>query len=247
MVAHRGYSGRYPENTLLSYRAAYRCGARYMELDLQLSRDCVPILHHDTSLLRMSGEDRDIRETKAKKIKKMPASYAEKFGSEFKSNTFTTFIKFCKWLKRHPEVTVFVEIKQESIDSFGISLFMDEVLRRILRTDVESQCVIISFNHEVINYSRRISPMPCGWVLPAWNDENKKLLEEVRPEYLFCDKHRLPRDDSKIWNGGWQWAIYNLDDVDSAIAMANRGMPFLETNQIETLMASRELSNPGSD
>jgi len=60
LIAHRGYSGRYPENTLLAYEAAYQHGARYMELDLQLSSDCVPILHHDVSLKRMSGIDLDI-------------------------------------------------------------------------------------------------------------------------------------------------------------------------------------------
>jgi len=243
LVAHRGYSGRYPENTLLAYEAAYTHGARYMELDLQLSSDQVPIVHHDANLLRMAGLNQDIRDTKAKHIKSLHASYPTRFGDEFHDNTFCTFKKFCKWLKAHPDVTVFVEIKQESIDRFGIPVFMDEVHKRILSTGVELQCVIISFNPDVLEYSRKISSMRIGWVLPVWSGEAHKRLQELNPAFTFCDTQLLPSDDEKIWQGPWQWAIYNLDDIASAIAMANRGIGFLETNQIGTLMKHDGLAN----
>jgi len=243
LVAHRGYSGRYPENTLLAYQAAYQHGARYVELDLQLTSDNVPVLHHDINLNRMSGVDGDIRDTKAKHFKALHASYPQRFGDEFVDNKFTTFRRFCKWLKNHSDVTVFVELKQDSIDRVGIPMFVDEVHKRILKSDVESQCVLISFNHEVVEYARKISPMRAGWVLPKWNDENKEVLQKLKPDFLFCDKTFLPAEDDEIWRGSWQWAIYNLDDVPSAIAMANRGMSFLETNQIGTLMAHDVLAN----
>ena len=245
LVAHRGYSGRYPENTLLAYQAAYQHGARYMELDLQLTSDRVPVLHHDASLMRMAGIDADVRDTRAKLFKALHASYSQRFDDEFADNEFTTFKKYCKWMARHPDVTTFVEIKQDSIDRFGIPVFMDEVEKRILNTETEPQCVIISFNHEVVEYTRKISSLRTGWVLPSWSDENRAILEELKPDFLFCDKDILPRGDEDIWRGSWQWAIYNLDDVASAIAMANRGFPFLETNQIGKLMRDDALANRG--
>ena len=241
LVAHRGYSGRYPENTLLAYQAAYEHGARYMELDLQLTSDSVPVLHHDVSMQRMAGIDIDVRDTKLKHFKTMNAAYSERFGDEFLDNEFTSFRKFCKWLAAYPDVRTFVEIKQESIDRFDIPVFMDEVHKRILKSCVESQCIIISFNPEVIEYTRKISTMLTGWVLPYWNSEIKNQLDELKPEFVFCDKSILPANDDDIWQGPWQWAIYNLDDVPSAIKMANRKIPFLETNQIGTLMASDQL------
>ena len=243
LVAHRGYSGKYPENTLKSYAGAYEQGARHMELDLQLSSDLVPIVHHDASLLRMAGVDRDIRDTPAAHIKTLRASYPTRFGSRFKDNKFTSFKKYCKWLKRHPDVTTFVEIKQESIDRFGLEVVVDQAHKRILRTGVERQSVWISFNPGVIEYARKISAMPSGWVLPEWSSASEATLRQLKPDYLFCDKLLLPPDDADIWQGDWQWAIYNLDDVVSAKAMANRGMPILETNQIGSLMSDNELSN----
>lgn len=243
LIAHRGYSGRYPENTLLSYEAAYEHGARYMELDLQMTRDRVPVLHHDASLQRMAGVELDVRDVSARQFKNLKASYPDRFMQEFADNDFTTFRRFCSWLQQHPDVTVFVELKQESIDRFGVPLFLDEVHKRVLKAEVEAQCVIISFNELVIEYSRKISPMRTGWVIRRWINQCHDVAKQLQPDFLFCDKAILPKSDSEIWAGSWQWAVYNLDDVASAIEMANRGIPFLETNQIGSLMQDSELAN----
>ena len=53
LVAHRGYTEHYPENTLVSMEAAIRAGARALELDIQLSADEVPVLLHDRTLQRV--------------------------------------------------------------------------------------------------------------------------------------------------------------------------------------------------
>ncbi len=54
VVAHRG-TARAPENTLASFRAALNDGATKLECDVQLSKDGVPVLMHDATLLRTTG------------------------------------------------------------------------------------------------------------------------------------------------------------------------------------------------
>ncbi|KAJ5411653.1 uncharacterized protein N7487_006012 [Penicillium crustosum] len=54
-IAHRGFKGQYPENTLLSIDGAIRAGAHALELDLHISRDGVVVLSHDPSLMRCYG------------------------------------------------------------------------------------------------------------------------------------------------------------------------------------------------
>ena len=51
-MAHRGDSFRAPENTLEAARLGWESGASAWELDVQLTRDGVPIVLHDESLLR---------------------------------------------------------------------------------------------------------------------------------------------------------------------------------------------------
>ncbi|CAI7572618.1 unnamed protein product [Penicillium palitans] len=54
-IAHRGFKGQYPENTLLSIDGAIRAGAHALELDLHISRDGIVVLSHDPSLMRCYG------------------------------------------------------------------------------------------------------------------------------------------------------------------------------------------------
>ena len=54
VVAHRGYAARYPENTIVALAAAVAGGTRFLEFDVQLSRDEVPLLCHDESLSRVA-------------------------------------------------------------------------------------------------------------------------------------------------------------------------------------------------
>ena len=39
VYAHRGYSGRYPENTMLAFKEAEKTGCYGIELDVQLTKD----------------------------------------------------------------------------------------------------------------------------------------------------------------------------------------------------------------
>lgn len=50
VIAHRGASGKLPEHTLEAYTLAYGLGADYIEPDLMLTRDGVPIALHDRTL-----------------------------------------------------------------------------------------------------------------------------------------------------------------------------------------------------
>lgn len=54
VVAHRGWSALFPENTLPAFAAAVSAGADQIEFDLRLTRDEVLVLSHDESADRIS-------------------------------------------------------------------------------------------------------------------------------------------------------------------------------------------------
>lgn len=55
-VAHRGWSGKAPENTLAAFRLAMSMPAvQWLELDVQLSRDGIPVVIHDPTLKRTTN------------------------------------------------------------------------------------------------------------------------------------------------------------------------------------------------
>ncbi|MBS7698728.1 MULTISPECIES: glycerophosphodiester phosphodiesterase family protein [unclassified Chelatococcus] len=56
-IAHRGYSARFPENTLEAYRAAIEAGADIIETDARLAADGVVVACHDATLARLAGRE----------------------------------------------------------------------------------------------------------------------------------------------------------------------------------------------
>lgn len=63
VIGHRGAAAYVPENTLDSFREARRRGATWVEIDVKLTADGVPIVMHDSSLKRTMGVDRLVAET----------------------------------------------------------------------------------------------------------------------------------------------------------------------------------------
>ncbi|MBT2443734.1 glycerophosphodiester phosphodiesterase [Streptomyces sp. ISL-36] len=61
VIAHRGASSAAPENTLVSDEVARRGGARWIENDVQPSRDGVPYVLHDTTVDRTTDGTGPVR------------------------------------------------------------------------------------------------------------------------------------------------------------------------------------------
>lgn len=55
IIAHRGASGYAPENTMASFQMAQKLGSQGIELDVQLTKDGVPVVIHDELLDRTTN------------------------------------------------------------------------------------------------------------------------------------------------------------------------------------------------
>lgn len=61
IIGHRGAAGLAPENTLMALHRGRDVGADILEFDVQLTRDKVPIVIHDSNLLRTHGSRKRVR------------------------------------------------------------------------------------------------------------------------------------------------------------------------------------------
>ncbi len=62
LIAHRGYSDLAPENTLAAFDLAVERGFPHIELDVQLTRDGVPVIIHDPLLDRTTNGSGRVRD-----------------------------------------------------------------------------------------------------------------------------------------------------------------------------------------
>ena len=73
-----------PENTIAAIRAAEQSGACGVEIDVQCSRDGVPVLHHDDTLLRVAGDRASVHERTWRELRALDAGtwFSEKYAGE---------------------------------------------------------------------------------------------------------------------------------------------------------------------
>jgi glycerophosphoryl diester phosphodiesterase len=69
VIAHRGFSARFVENTLTAYRGAIGIGADIVESDARLSRDGVVFACHDATLARIAGDVRAVSDMTAAELR----------------------------------------------------------------------------------------------------------------------------------------------------------------------------------
>jgi glycerophosphoryl diester phosphodiesterase len=72
-IAHRGASGRFPENTLSAFRGAIEDGAQMCELDVQLTRDRAVVVIHDKTVDRTTDGSGAVADLSLAEIRRLDA------------------------------------------------------------------------------------------------------------------------------------------------------------------------------
>ena len=74
-IAHRGYSERYPENTMPAFRAAMEAGAHMIELDIHMAKDGSLVVIHDETIDRTSNGAGMVKEMTLQELKAYDFGY----------------------------------------------------------------------------------------------------------------------------------------------------------------------------
>ena len=108
VTAHRGYSGRYPENTMLAFKKAVEAGCDEIELDVQLTKDDVVVVLHDERIDRTTDGTGYVRDYTYEELKQFNA--AKCWNGRYETMAIPTFEEYCLWVKDEP-VTTNIELK----------------------------------------------------------------------------------------------------------------------------------------
>lgn len=224
VVAHRGYAAKYLENTLEALSEAVKAGATMVEFDVQFTKDLTPIMLHDDNFKRTMGLDLSVFEITQRELQ-----------GKVELKQISEVEEVVIWLKANPGVKAFVELKQESIDMHGL-----EVCVNALRESCDpalNQCVFISFNPDSVKNAQECGFMETGWVVLTYDEVGEKISEELSPDYLFADTEILPNDGSKLWEGIWEWVIYEVTSLEVASRLLERGVKIIESKEVEKMLS----------
>lgn len=146
---HRGYCAKYPENTLISFKAALELGVDAIEFDVWLSKDKVPVLMHDGMATRTCGVNKHLRDMELSEIKELEPAYTEKFGDTYKGigvtvPTLEELLIFCK--ENFPNVKLGVEIKEYTEENVDITVAL------LKKYGFFDTCYFYAFNGRILKY-----------------------------------------------------------------------------------------------
>jgi len=226
LIAHRGDAANYPENSLTAVQGALDCGLSWVEVDVQISADKCPVVIHDPELLRTSGSDGLVGELSLEELQGLSVHQPDRFGPRFQPTPVPTLAQVAKLLTGFPQARLFVELKHESLERFG----RDKVLRTALESlgEMAHRCIIISFDSEVLRRTRRVCNLPIGWVLQDYDARSRALARALSPEFVFVNGNKVSEAEP-LWIEKWQWAIYEIQSVESVIEWGSRGAALVES------------------
>lgn len=140
-IAHRGFSGKYPENTMLSFMKAVEAGCDGIENDVQLTKDRVAVICHDERIDRTTNGSGFIKDYTYKELLKFDAGI--KFGQEFKGATIPTLDEFLEYVKGK-NIYIDIELKTGVILYEGIE---EIVINKLHEYGLQDNSILCSFNH----------------------------------------------------------------------------------------------------
>ena len=156
---HRGDCTVAPENTIPAFRSAILKGGDRIELDVQMSKDGIPVVTHDTNLKRCTGKNAKVYDLTLAQIKQLDA------GSWFSSRFTGTHIPTLEEVLRlcQGRIGLNVEIKPSS----ATPALEAETVRLLRQYGFDaSNCVITSQSYECLCKVKALAPdIPTGYIL----------------------------------------------------------------------------------
>ena len=239
LIAHRGYAKKFPENTIVAFKAALEAGAKCIEFDVQFTKDLIPVVLHDANLKRTTGTNKRIISMEFAQVSEILVNEAKLHPKKFANVGIPTLASVIELFKQWPDSHAFVEIKQEAIDAFGI----EKVIKALAKTcqPIIDRCTLIGHDSLALRCSRAMGFKSIGWILKKYNDESMVVATGLAPDFLFCNHTKIPKNATSIWRGPWKWVFYEVTDARHAIEMFDMGAAYVETMAIVEMLKSKRL------
>ena len=163
--AHRGFSGAYPENTMLAFEKALEAGCEGMEFDVHLTKDRELVIIHDEAIDRTSGRHGLVKDMTYQELCGVDFSYPDKFGGAFPFQRIPTLREYFELVKDR-DIRSNIELKTGVYEYPGIE---QAVYDLICEFGLNEQVIISSFNHHSIMRMKAIdSRLACGFLSETW-------------------------------------------------------------------------------
>lgn len=171
VIAHRGFSGRAPENTLASIRKAIEIEADMAEIDVTLTADGAVVCLHDEKIGRTTNGRGRISDLTLVEARRFDAG--SWFSPAFVGERIPTLDSVFEIAKGH--ILINIEIKPETVER-GISA---KIVEAVTAHGMKDHVLISSFSPEALAQIHELEP-----AIQTASLFNRKIHRRVDPEII---------------------------------------------------------------
>ncbi|MBD2867550.1 glycerophosphodiester phosphodiesterase [Paenibacillus arenilitoris] len=188
-VAHRGWSSRAPENTMAAIRFALEDPAiEWIEIDVQLSKDHVPVVIHDYTLRRTTNGRGEVKDWTAAELASLDAGHW--FSQKYQGESIPTLEQVLQESLGRCKLNI--ELKTDGI---RYPMLEQKALELLRAYEAEKDVVLTSFSEGSLHRARKLSDsVRTGLILDAWRPTLPLELRELGADFLSIGYSRLNKD-----------------------------------------------------
>ena len=234
IIAHRGYSARAPENTLVAVRAALDIGAPAVEWDVQIARCGTPVLFHDFTLDRTTDRTGPLESLDAMELATVDAGswFAEEFAGEPVPTLAAAVVT-----AHAGGVHIYPEIK-----AYGTLPDVDRIYDTVRSFGSVDRTTFISMDWEALDRIAQIDDrVGLGYIVEA-PERYAPALSKVKddPRRILDLDWRIVLSDPEATRAalvqGTRIAVWTVDDPETADRLLAAGVSSFTTNETEVML-----------
>ncbi|HSW40102.1 MAG TPA: glycerophosphodiester phosphodiesterase family protein [Acidobacteriota bacterium] len=251
VVAHRGFSGNAPENTIAAFRLAIDAGCDGMELDIQRLSDGTLVVFHDTDTGRITGAKGNIYDLTLAESRLLDAG--SRFNSAFPEKARPEYAGL-----RIPTLQEVFHLAAESAVELLIEIKNPELYQPDLESDLlaltrdcrmEHRVRFLSFSAESIGKMKKLDPSARTALLASrlWRNPIKEALEAEAGELGLLHTLATPETIAAARRSGLSVSVWTVNEENDMRLMIERGADCIITNYPDRLLKilRRDHRSPG--
>ena len=171
VIAHRGFSGGAPENTLIAFKKALELGVDMIELDVHLSKDGEVVIIHDDTLNRTTNGKGKVAEYTLKELKQLDAGSSS--SPPYSGERIPTLKEVLQLVEAR--VPLAIELKKGERDRTTIIDLADRAFQEVEKMGMLNQVLFASFELSAIERIQERNPhVPVAFISGKdWNSPNE--------------------------------------------------------------------------
>jgi glycerophosphoryl diester phosphodiesterase len=236
IIAHRGASAYFPENTIPSFEGAIAMSADMVELDVQLTSDKEVVVFHDEKITRCTGRRGRIADYTLAQLKKMDAGIW--YDKKFKNTTIPTLAEVLDICKN--KIAVNIEIKTEAVSKMFFGGIEEKCLKIAEKRGIREHVVFSSFDPRAVLHLKQLDETVSVAVLFDKKKYGSKLpsdiMDLIGADAFNCSKSQLSNKWlTDIKSHGIPVNIYTVDDARNMRKFIHMGVDGIFTNKPDVL------------